>query len=407
MKKILMATSFFPTSACDNLPQFLREQAVAVAEQHPDIEILVVTSSRTGKKDAGLPSNITTRRFDYCWPTSRQQLTELGIMPAIKFNKFNILALPLFFLFQFLAIYKATKKFKPDLIYSHWFLPQGINCHLISKIFNIPHSFTSHSYDVEVCKKIPFIGKTLVHAAFEHMTACTVVSQKTLEGIKYFYSNEEWENIKNKIQIIPMGIATPQKTTAQKKDFSVVFLGRFVPKKGIHFLLEAVAELAKDLKNIHLTLAGDGPEKKDIIKKVAQLDISAHVAMPGFVTEKAKQKLLETTDLYVLPSIDDGSGDREGLPVSLLEAMSYGAICIATYNSGVEDVVADGINGYLVEQKNASSLQQKIRQALSKAAESKNQMRLEAQSTAQNYYWNKIANQTFEHLFSDLESERK
>ena len=127
---------------------------------------------------------------------------------------------------------------------------------------------------------------------------------------------------------IPNGVNIPEDVPAEiitneyglKKDEYILFLARLVPEKGIHYLLEAFKNIDTDKK---LVIAGGGSHSNDYVQKI--MDMAAkddRVIMTGFVQGKKLQELFSNCYMYILPS------DIEGMPISLLEAMSYGCRCL-------------------------------------------------------------------------------
>lgn len=408
---ILIVTSFFPLSCDDKLPQFLLEQVKALALHKPKSKIVVLTSSRDQGVDEVIADNVVVKRFSYIWPTSKQNLTNLGILPAIKKSKWNILQLPLLFLFEYIAVSKEIKRARPDFIYSHWFLPQGLLCWLLAKRYRVPHVFTSHSYDVEICKRIPFVGSKIVRRALFSMSAVTVVSQRTLEGVKQFFNDSEWSELSKKFKVIPMGINLPSKTGEGAVDkFKnqlglqdkkvIFFMGRFVPKKGIHDLLATMPSLIETDDSLVLVLAGDGMLLNELKLKVKQLGISKHVIFTGFITSHDKERYLRSADIFVLPSVNANDGDREGLPVSLLESLSYGLLCVATNESGAEEILTSGENGFLCKAGDPDDLYNAITKALMLDESEKSVMQENAIMKAYSYSWPVLIQSQDIHFFN-------
>jgi len=408
--KILIVTSFFPLSNKDEIPQFLLEQVKALTDYYPHAEIVVLTTSREGNIDEKISDNVTIKRFSYFRPIRKQNLTSMGILPAIKKGKLNLLQLPLFFFFEYLAIAKELKRFRPDYIYSHWFLPQGLLCYWLAKRYKVSHVFTSHSYDVEICKRVPFVGGHIVRSAINSMKAVTVVSQRTLDGIAQFYSKEQWDIISNKFKVIPMGVNLPEKNECESyevfkelkglKDKKIIFfMGRFVAKKGINILLQAMLKLVYVDRSIILVLAGNGILREEIELSIIELGLSENVLMPGFITSQDKDGYLRIADIYVLPSIESKDGDREGLPVSLLESMSYGKVCIGTIESGAGEVLISGENGFLCRGGDSCLLFDEIQKALGLSSPEYQRIAQNALETAKSYSWPQIISKQAKHFF--------
>ena len=129
---------------------------------------------------------------------------------------------------------------------------------------------------------------------------------------------------------IPNGITEPQKKEsleikenfALEKDGYVLFLGRLVPEKGIHYLLEAWKDLKTEKK---LVIAGDTSDTDVYVQRLKKMaGEMPDVLFTGFVTGRSLEELYSNAYLYTLPS------DVEGMPLSLLEAMSYGSCCVVS-----------------------------------------------------------------------------
>ena len=145
------------------------------------------------------------------------------------------------------------------------------------------------------------------------------------------------------IEVILNGVNTKRYQVSNRylhNPMTVLFLGRLGKRKGIYDILDAI-EILID-KNIHFILAGDGEinEVREIIKKKGLQKI---VEVPGWISGEEKLSLLVKSDLYILPSYN------EGLPISILEAMAAGLPIISTPIGGIPDAVIEGENGYLIE----------------------------------------------------------
>ena len=136
---------------------------------------------------------------------------------------------------------------------------------------------------------------------------------------------------------IPNGVSRPEIREAKeitdrfglKKDSYILFLGRLVPEKGIHYLIEAYRNIKTDKKLVIAGGVSDSGEFGEELKKLA--DNHTDIVFTGFVQGSMLEELYSNTYLYVLPS------DLEGMPLSLLEAMSYGNCCVT---SDIEECAA-------------------------------------------------------------------
>lgn len=129
---------------------------------------------------------------------------------------------------------------------------------------------------------------------------------------------------------IPNGVTRPEKREADlivqkfglQKNFYILYVGRIVPEKGEHYLIQAFKEVATDKKLVIAGGASDSDEYMKSLKDLASDD--KRILFTGFVQGKLLEELYSNAYVYVLPS------DLEGMPLSLLEAMSYGNCCLTS-----------------------------------------------------------------------------
>lgn len=129
----------------------------------------------------------------------------------------------------------------------------------------------------------------------------------------------------------------------------VLFLGRLGKRKGSYDLLEAVRRLSPRFPQLKVLLGGDG-EVEQVRARAAELGISNHVELLGWVDGARKQQLLAQASVYALPSYN------EGLPMSVLEAMSAGLAVVSTKVGGIPEAVRDGQEGLLIEAGDVDAL---------------------------------------------------
>ena len=140
---------------------------------------------------------------------------------------------------------------------------------------------------------------------------------------------------------IPNGVDRPEKVEAEQitanfgleKDSYILFLGRLVPEKGIHYLIEAFRSVKTDKK---LVIAGSGSDTDEYAARLKALaEGDERILFTGFVQGKLLEELYSNAYVYVLPS------DLEGMPLSLLEAMSYGNCCFTSDIAECATVIED------------------------------------------------------------------
>ena len=127
----------------------------------------------------------------------------------------------------------------------------------------------------------------------------------------------------------------------------LLFIGRIVLRKGIEYIFQALLILKKKEIPFKFILAGTGPDEDIYVKKFSEL-LQSNFEFKGIVSGDNKTELLKECDVFLLPSIYG-----EGLPISLLECMSYSLVPIVTDNGSMKYVVKDGENGILVNKESS------------------------------------------------------
>jgi len=150
------------------------------------------------------------------------------------------------------------------------------------------------------------------------------------------------------IQVVPHGVdlsrfdsAPPVPSPAVR----VLAVGRLVEKKGFHILLDALATLTLPWR---LRLVGDGPEREPLAAQAHRLQIADRVSFAGALTHDELPREYSAADLVAVPSVRDRSGDCDGLPNVVLEAMASGRAIVATDIGAISSAIRDGSTGRIV-----------------------------------------------------------
>ena len=141
----------------------------------------------------------------------------------------------------------------------------------------------------------------------------------------------------------------------------LLFAGRFVEKKGIGFLIEAVRRLESEGKDVQLMLVGDGPIAGELKRAAAGL---RNVEFPGWLANRELRRWMRGALAVCVPSVETAEGDAEGLPNVVLEAMVSGAPVVATHHAGIGEAVEEGRTGLLVPSGDAVALAAALRRLI-------------------------------------------
>lgn len=334
----------------------------------------VVVYNRKGKNVQDKNADIQNRKL--------KEYKGVKIVNILTINKKGLDAL----IYSFLASIKVSFR-KYDIIHYH---AEG-SCAMLW----IPHLFhkkivvTIHGLDWQrskwggfATKYIKFGEKLAVKYADE-----IIVLSKGVQ--KYFKDNYNRET-----NFIPNGVEKPQirkpNIIKEKYDLNgddyILFLARIVPEKGLDYLIEAYNQIKTDKK---LVIAGGASHTNDYYKSIKEkVKNNDNIIMTGFVQGEELDELYSNCYLYCLPS------DIEGMPISLLEAMSYGKNCLVSdIEENVQVIKTD--NKYYASTFNKSDVND-LRRMIQENLNGKNRLDgKEIQNYILNKYnWNDITKET-------------
>jgi glycosyltransferase involved in cell wall biosynthesis len=207
---------------------------------------------------------------------------------------------------------------------------------ILTKVFDVNLSMTLHG-PAEFTDPEGFAIREKVRAA---QLVCSI-SYFGKSQIMLWSSRADW----HKLEVTPLGVDMSGWAAAAFRErpapFELISVGRLVEIKGYPLLLEAVAQLRGQGRDVRLTLAGDGPDRSSLEAQARQLGIADRVVFAGWKDQTALRELYLNSDLCVLSSF------AEGVPVVLMEAMATGVPCVAPCINGIPELIRDGIDGLL------------------------------------------------------------
>lgn len=258
----------------------------------------------------------------------------------------NILNKIVYFSNAYRNIKKRIKSNSPDLVHIH---------------MSHHGSFTRANYILRLCLKngIPVIVHLHGSEFAKFYEECNT---RKKEIIQAFFNNcacvitlgESWakfvSSVAKKANIIILNNTVHIPDIVVKQEIvpiNFLFLGVLFERKGVADLLKSINKLKQEKllsdNNVVFNIGGSGPEEEKLRTYVADNDLQDNVKFLGWVAGEDKIKQLENNDIFVLPSYN------EGLPIAILEAISYGMPVVATSVGSVKEAVKPGINGFLVE----------------------------------------------------------
>lgn len=205
---------------------------------------------------------------------------------------------------------------------------------LASAVSGIPYSFTLHGPDIFFEPYHWRLDEKIARAAF---VAC--ISHFCRSQAMIFSAPAHWD----RLHIVHCGVDPalydrPRASQGKR----LLFVGRLAAVKGVPVLFRALQDVGSDHPDLHLTLIGDGPERRALEDQARAMGLSGMVTFAGYKGQAEVAQALRETDILVLPSF------AEGLPVVLMEALAARVPVLTTRIAGVGELVEDGISGRLV-----------------------------------------------------------
>ncbi len=139
-------------------------------------------------------------------------------------------------------------------------------------------------------------------------------------------------------------------------------VARLVEKKGVQYGIQSVAKVLKKYPDIEIEykIAGDGYLKDTLQGLIAELNVGDNVKLLGWQRQEQITELLQEADVLLAPSVTSQNGDCEGIPGVIMEALAWGLPVLSTRHSGIPEVVQEGESGFLVPERDADALAEKL-----------------------------------------------
>ncbi len=256
---------------------------------------------------------------------------------------------------------QKIKRVEPSLIHSH-FGPSGVLVAPIAKSLNIP--LVCSFYGVDISKYIrDSFWVNEYNNLFKIATKIIGISNHVKSKIISIGGNPE------KTMRCHLGIDVDRfeykraDSTCGKNNVKCIHVGRLVEKKAPVKLVESfrIAKSRVQPKvDLSLKIVGNGPLKKQVIKKVKDLKLEEDVTVIGAIEHNKVIKMLHESNIYTQHCVTARDGDQEGQGVSFVEASASGLPIVTTRHNGLPDVVLHNETGYLVEEGDTEAMGEAI-----------------------------------------------
>lgn len=251
---------------------------------------------------------------------------------------------------------KVARKFGAEHIHVQWLGTTASMALMAHNLTGVPWSVTAHRWDIA--------DNNLLMEKIRAASFIRFISNKTMALAQSLCSLA----VPGKCFVLHLGVRMPDSGLVPPKGNALRRLicpANMIPVKGHKHLLEAMAMLRERRVDCELILAGGGPLKKELEKTAQSLGIAGFVRFIGRLPHDELLSLYRRGEvgIAVLPSVDLGGGEHEGIPISLVEAMAYGVPVASTETGGIPELLAGGC-GMLVPAGNPEALASGIQKVL-------------------------------------------
>lgn len=217
--------------------------------------------------------------------------------------------------------------------------------------------FFGHAHGYDISRRLRDPRWQLEYLRYNESSGVIVVSEASRARLVSLGIRED------KIHVVPCGVDVPPSPVQRpaRKRVSCLAVGRMVAKKGPVLTLDAFRRASEQYPDLHLDFVGEGellPAARQFVQAFAMED---RVTLHGGLPSEAVQRLMNDADIFIQHSmVDPDSGDEEGLPVAILEAMARSLPVVSTRHAGIPEAVEDGTTGYLVQEGDSRGMAERI-----------------------------------------------
>ena len=257
---------------------------------------------------------------------------------------------------------KLVDDFRPDIIHSHLIKSELITKYNLRKSIKYVTHWHGYHYQTNAIQfsglftkagisQVLFIQK--FRKFFRHSNVFFIAISHHIKD----YIIDRLKVAPDRIRVIYNGFDDskfqPENPTASAGVFNLVSIGSFYPIKGHEFLIDVMKIIRdKGFSNFRLTLIGDGPQRKQLEQRAKNNNVEAIVHFTGVVNEP--EKYLHNSRLYLHSALLEGFG------LVIVEAMGCGLPVVTTNGGGNAEIVKNGHDGYIIENRNAEEFADKI-----------------------------------------------
>ncbi len=248
---------------------------------------------------------------------------------------------------------RALRRRRIEHLHAHFANVPTAIAEVVRVLCSIPYSFTAHAKDIYLSPTEDLQRK--IRSA-EFVLTCTGFNQRYLQEISH---------CSTPIRLAYHGVDLRRFDPAQPQTNEmavpiIMSVGRFCEKKGFPDLIQACSLLKREGRQFRCRIVGYGELKDKLSALITELGLNGCVSLEGPLTQDQIIEVYRTASIFALPCLVTGSGDRDGIPNVLLEAMSMRIPVVSTGISGISELIDHMVNGLLAPERDPEGLARAI-----------------------------------------------
>jgi glycosyltransferase involved in cell wall biosynthesis len=352
---VVMVTTSYPRFPGDSVGTFMEPIAHSVAARGHEVH--VVAPWHPAVTRAPVEGGVHFHFYKYAPVASLNVFGYAAAMRAdVSVRGAAFVAAPLALAAGWRTARAVARRTRATVMHGHWVVPGGITAALARP--SLPLVISLHGSDVYVAETLA-PARAAARYAFRRAGFVTACSADLASRARRLGADPA------RLETVPYGVDAGRfRPDAQKKsgrrrelgvqdDATLVFTaGRLVRKKGFEYLIDAMAAVP----GITLALAGDGTLDAELRERARAAGVADRVSFLGNRTQDEIAEYLAAADLIVVPSVRDDSGNVDGLPNVVLEALASGTPLVTTAAGGIGSVVEHGRTGWIVPERDPAAI---------------------------------------------------
>jgi glycosyltransferase involved in cell wall biosynthesis len=353
---VVMVTTSYPRFPGDSVGTFMEPIATHVAARGHEVHIVAPWHPlvQRGREEGGVFFHF----FKYA-PVGALNVFgyAAGMRADVQLRAAAWLAAPLALTAGWFKAMRVAQKRHATIMHAHWIIPGGVMGAAATP--GLPLVVSLHGSDVFVAERVT-PARIAARAVFGRAGVVTACSADLARRAVRLGAAED------RLEVVPYGVdtarfkpdpatrATHRARLGLHDDAPLLFTaGRLVRKKGFEYLIDAMSRLPSDTT---LAIAGTGDLGAELEARAREVHVADRVRFLGNLTQDAVGSWFAAADVAVIPSVRDDSGNVDGLPNTVLEALATGTPVIATPAGGIGAVITDDATGLLVPERDPDAL---------------------------------------------------